>query len=62
LTPTLEVQASGADVKRFVQGQIYRLPKCVQRDIELQRSIEDKIIEAVDGMLVFLIPIETLLA
>ncbi|RYO78730.1 hypothetical protein DL762_008550 [Monosporascus cannonballus] len=49
-TPTLEVRASGADVKRFVLGQIYRLPKCVQRDDELQGFALDKIAEAVDGM------------
>ncbi|RYP65432.1 hypothetical protein DL770_009008 [Monosporascus sp. CRB-9-2] len=48
--PTLEVRASGTDVKRFVLGQIYRLPKCVQRDEELQGFAQDKIVEAVDGM------------
>ncbi|RYO96288.1 hypothetical protein DL765_011625 [Monosporascus sp. GIB2] len=48
--PTLKVRASGADVKRFVLGQVYRLPKCVQRDDELQGFAQDKIVEAVDGM------------
>ncbi|RYP86354.1 hypothetical protein DL769_000738 [Monosporascus sp. CRB-8-3] len=48
--PTLEVRASGADVKRFVLGQIHRLPKCVERDDKLQRFAQDKIVEAVDGM------------
>ncbi|RYP13640.1 hypothetical protein DL767_010650 [Monosporascus sp. MG133] len=48
--PTLEVRASGTDVKRFVLGQIYRLPKCVQRDDELQGFAQDKIVEAVDGI------------
>jgi Cdc6-like AAA superfamily ATPase len=47
---TLEVQASRADVKRFVVGQIYRLPKCVQRDSALQGIVQEKIVEAVDGM------------
>ncbi|RYP68349.1 hypothetical protein DL771_006735 [Monosporascus sp. 5C6A] len=47
---TLEVRASGTDVKRFVLGQIYRLPKCVQRDDELQGFAQEKIVEAVDGM------------
>ncbi|KFX95786.1 hypothetical protein V490_03675 [Pseudogymnoascus sp. VKM F-3557] len=47
---TLEIRASPADVKQFVRGQIYRLPKCVQRDNKLQGEIEDKIVEAVDGM------------
>jgi hypothetical protein len=49
-TPTLEVRASDLDVKLFVRGQIYRLPKCVQRDIELQNFVEDKIVDAADGM------------
>jgi hypothetical protein len=49
----LEVRASDADVKRFVMGQMYRLPKCVQRDDELRRVVQDKIAEAVDGMSAF---------
>lgn len=49
---TLEIRASRADVKQYVRGQIYRLPKCVQRDNKLQGEVEDKIVEAVDGMLV----------
>ena len=56
LMPRLEVRASDADVKQFVMGQIYRLPKCVQRDNELQRFVQDKIVEAVDGMSVFRTP------
>ncbi|OCK74174.1 hypothetical protein K432DRAFT_438081, partial [Lepidopterella palustris CBS 459.81] len=46
----LEVQASNEDVRRFVAGQIYRLPKCIQRDPALQKMVEEKIPEAVDGM------------
>ncbi|RAQ99167.1 ankyrin repeat domain-containing protein [Stemphylium lycopersici] len=46
----LEVQASKEDVKRFVAGQICRLPKCIQRDPALQEVVQEKIIEAVDGM------------
>ncbi|EON63613.1 hypothetical protein W97_02841 [Coniosporium apollinis CBS 100218] len=49
-TPRLEVRASNADVKRFVAGQMYRLPKCVQRDDELQGFVQDRIADAVDGM------------
>jgi hypothetical protein len=52
----LEIRTSDADVKRFVIGQTYRLPKCVQRDNHLQRVVQEKIIKAVDGMLVFHIP------
>ncbi|KAF1808265.1 ankyrin [Eremomyces bilateralis CBS 781.70] len=49
-TPILEIRARGADVKRFVRGQICRLPNCIQRDHQLQSIVEDKVIEAVDGM------------
>jgi hypothetical protein len=48
--PMLEVRASEEDVRRFVAGQLTRLPNCVQRDEELKHAIQDKIIEAVDGM------------
>lgn len=47
---TLEVRASDGDVKQFVAGQIYRLPKCVQRDETLQDMVQDKVVQAVDGM------------
>jgi hypothetical protein len=50
---TLEVQANKEDVKRFVAGQIYRLPKCIKRDPALQDIVQDKIVEAVDSMYAF---------
>ena len=50
LSPILEVRADDSDVKRFVAGQIYRLPRCVQRDDELQEAVKDGISTAVDGM------------
>jgi len=50
---TLEVRASDVDVKRFVAGQICRLPKCIQRDEELQALVRDGVVQAVDGMLVY---------
>ena len=46
----LEVRASKEDVKRFVAGQIPRLPKCIRRDDELILTVQSKIVEAVDGM------------
>ncbi|EMD88006.1 hypothetical protein COCC4DRAFT_51902 [Bipolaris maydis ATCC 48331] len=46
----LEVQASKEDVKRFVAGRMCELPKCIQRDPELQEVVQEKISEAVDGM------------
>ncbi|KAF2678030.1 ankyrin [Lentithecium fluviatile CBS 122367] len=42
----LEVQASEDDVKRFVAGQICRLPRCIQRDPALQEIVQKKIVEA----------------
>jgi len=46
----LEVRASDEDVRRFVAGQMYRLPRCIQHDTSLQDMVEEKIAEAADGM------------
>jgi Cdc6-like AAA superfamily ATPase len=46
----LEVQASDEDMKRFVAGQTYRLPRCIQRDASLQETVQAKIVAAADGM------------
>jgi Cdc6-like AAA superfamily ATPase len=51
----LEVRATAADVRRFVASKICELPKCIQRDKELQDLVQDRITEAVDGMLVYTI-------
>jgi hypothetical protein len=51
--PTLEVRANEVDIKQFVKGQIYLLPNCVQRDDLLQAMVQKKLVEAVDGMLVY---------
>lgn len=48
--PNLEVRASEHDVRRYVEGQLPRLPNCIKRDDKLKRVVEDKIVEAVDGM------------
>ena len=49
----LEVLASEEDVRRYVAGQIYRLPACIKRDPALQDTVQEKIAEAVDGMYAF---------
>lgn len=49
-SPRLVVRADDSDVKRFVAGQVYRLPRCVQRDNELQKIVQDGISRAVEGM------------
>jgi len=46
----LEVRANEEDVKRFVAGQIPRLPSCIRRDDELVRAVQSKIVKAIDGM------------
>jgi hypothetical protein len=48
--PKLEIRANDADIKRFVAGYMHRLPKFVQRDLELQTEIKDGIALVVDGM------------
>ena len=49
---TLEIHASEEDVKRFVAGRITDLPACIQNDEELQRTVQSKIVKAVNGMYV----------
>jgi hypothetical protein len=46
----LEVKASNEDVKQFVIGQICRLPRCVQLNTALQDLVQERVVEAVDGM------------
>jgi hypothetical protein len=46
----LEVPASREDLKRFIAGQAYRLPACIQRSAALQDMVQEKILNAVDGM------------
>ncbi|KAF2732165.1 hypothetical protein EJ04DRAFT_343492 [Polyplosphaeria fusca] len=46
----LEIRASDEDVRRFVAGQVHRLPNCIQRKQELQILVQDKIVESVGGM------------
>jgi Heterokaryon incompatibility protein (HET) len=44
------IRATDEDVRRLITGQIFRMPKCVQRDLELQIFIEGRIVQAADGM------------
>jgi hypothetical protein len=46
----LEVRASDEDVKKFVAGQMDRLPNVVQRNEELKDLVKNEITQAVDGM------------
>lgn len=49
-SPRLEVRAREEDVKRYVVGQMSRLPNCIQKDDRLKNDVQNKIVEAVDGM------------
>ena len=48
--PRLEIIACKEDVKQYVAGQTNRLPKCIQRDSSLQDMVQNRIMDAVDGM------------
>ncbi|KAL9080321.1 MAG: hypothetical protein Q9157_000908 [Trypethelium eluteriae] len=50
LVLTLEIRARDEDVKRFIAGQVYRLPRCIRRDAALQKMVQEEITEAVNGM------------
>jgi hypothetical protein len=46
----LEIRASDEDVRRYIEGQMFRMTGCVTRNVGLQESIKDSIIKTVDGM------------
>jgi hypothetical protein len=48
--PTLEIQANRRDVERFIAGQVYRMPRCIQKNPALQRVVQDEVAGAADGM------------
>lgn len=48
----LEIRASEADVRRYLEGHMSRLPSFVARNASLQDEIKAAIIDAADGMYV----------
>jgi hypothetical protein len=48
----LEIRASDQDVRKYLDGHMSQLPRCVLRSSELQDEIKAEIIKAVDGMYV----------
>ncbi|KAL9048114.1 MAG: hypothetical protein Q9162_007855 [Coniocarpon cinnabarinum] len=48
--PQLDVRADDEDVRCFVIGQMPRLPKCIRKDENLKNDVQNKIVEAVDGI------------
>lgn len=49
----LEILASDEDIHRYLEGQMFRMTRCVKRDIRLQETIKNSIVKAVGGMYVF---------
>jgi hypothetical protein len=49
---SLEIRASSEDVRRYLDGHMFRLPRFVSRSPELQEEIKSKIIQSVQGMYV----------
>lgn len=49
----LEIRASEEDVRKYLDGQMFRLPGFVFRSLELQQEIKTNIANAADGMYVF---------
>lgn len=47
---TLEIRASKEDVRLYIEGQMPRLPRCIQHSQDLQKAVCEEIIDAVDGM------------
>ena len=50
--PILEIRASDEDVRRYLEGHMFRLPGFVVRSLELQEEIKTRIVKAVDRMYV----------
>jgi hypothetical protein len=49
---TLEIRASSEDVRRYLDGHMFRLPGFVVRSPELQEEVKSKIVQSVQGMCV----------
>jgi Cdc6-like AAA superfamily ATPase len=48
----LEIRASEEDVRKYLEGHMFRLPGFVVRSLKLQEEIKANIVKAVDGMYV----------
>ncbi|OBT84941.1 hypothetical protein VE02_06622 [Pseudogymnoascus sp. 03VT05] len=47
----LEIRATDQDVRRYVDGHMSQLPRCVQRSTELQSEVKMEIVKSVNGMI-----------
>jgi DNA-binding MarR family transcriptional regulator len=48
--PLIEVRANNSDLKRFVMGNVDRFAKFVRLNTDLQDLVQNRVIEAADGM------------
>jgi hypothetical protein len=48
--PMLEIRARDKDVRRYLEGHMFRLPGFVARSLELQEEIKTDIVKAIDGI------------
>jgi hypothetical protein len=46
----LEIRATDGDVRKYLEGQMFRLASCVSKTMSLQEDIKNDIVKAVDGM------------
>ena len=46
----MELRANPGDVRRYVEGHIRNLSKCVEKNASLQATIANTIVDSVDGM------------
>lgn len=53
----MEIRACETDVRRYLEGRIQRLPKCVSESPDLQEKIQAAIVKTVDGMYVSFNPL-----
>ena len=57
--PQLEIRANETDVKKYLDGQMFRLAVCVIRNATLQEDIKGDIAKAANGM--YVMPFKMLL-
>jgi hypothetical protein len=46
----VEIRAVDEDVRRYLEGRMSVLGKCVRQNVKLQKEIADSIARTVDGM------------
>ena len=49
-TRWFEIRAHADDIRRYIDGNTYRLPAFIRRSLELQEDVKAKIVETTDGM------------